>query len=174
MYAHDHVNRMCLADLRLFLRGLNLFLTDRASMAASTEVRVPFVDLEVVKAAFAIPGQEKIVGRDRKHILKKAAEVWLPKQIIRRPKAMFSMPLRSWVRRDLKTLVEDLLPTGELVQRGYLTRQHVRRLIDDDRAGIQDYCREIWKLLSLDLWLRQQRERDLGDSGQTTLVVATS
>ena len=57
----DHVNRMCLADARLFLPGLNLAYTDRSSMAASTEVRVPFVDVEVVKAAFRIPGKDKIV-----------------------------------------------------------------------------------------------------------------
>ncbi len=54
----DHVNRMCLADSRLFLPGLNLAYTDRASMAASTEVRVPFVDVDVVRAAFRFPGPE--------------------------------------------------------------------------------------------------------------------
>ncbi len=58
----DHVNRMCLADARLFLPGLNLTYTDRSSMAASTEVRVPFVDPEVVRAAFSIPGTDKIDG----------------------------------------------------------------------------------------------------------------
>ena len=58
----DHVNRMCLADARLFLPGLNLAYTDRASMAASTEVRVPFVDVEVVRAAFSQPGRAKVEG----------------------------------------------------------------------------------------------------------------
>jgi asparagine synthase (glutamine-hydrolysing) len=166
----DEVNRMCFADLRLFLRGLNLFLTDRASMAASTEVRVPFVDIEVVKAAFAIPGREKISGRDRKHCLKKAAEAWLPNEIIYRPKAMFSMPLRSWVRRDLRQLVDDVLPNGEIVRRGYLSAQHVRHLIDEDRAGRQDFCREIWKLLTLDLWFRSDREQ--AGAGQVLPVAA--
>ena len=52
----DHVNRMCLADTRMFMPGLNLAYTDRASMAASTEVRVPFVDVEVFAAAFSLPG----------------------------------------------------------------------------------------------------------------------
>jgi asparagine synthase (glutamine-hydrolysing) len=157
--AGDHVNRMCFTDLRLFLRGLNLFLTDRASMAASTEVRVPFVDVEVVKAAFATPGARKIVGQESKAILKTAAEAWLPRSIIYRPKAMFSMPLRSWIRRDLRELVDDTLSEGEIVGRGYLNRQHIRTLIERDRAGIMDNCREIWKLLTLDLWLRQQKEQ---------------
>ena len=59
----DHVNRMCLADSRMFLPGLNLTYTDRSTMAASTEVRVPFVDVEVVKAAFRIPGSRRSRGR---------------------------------------------------------------------------------------------------------------
>ena len=56
---HDEVNRMCLADSRLFLPGLNLSYSDRASMAASVEVRVPFVDPVVAQAAFAIPGRRQ-------------------------------------------------------------------------------------------------------------------
>ena len=58
---------MCLADARMFLPGLNLAYTDRSSMAASTEVRVPFVDVEVVKAAFAHPRQpqDRPAGRAR-------------------------------------------------------------------------------------------------------------
>ncbi len=71
--ADDQVNRMCQADMRLFLPGLNLAYTDRASMAASTEVRVPFVDIEVVRAAFRIAGNDKIRGNNGKFALKKAA-----------------------------------------------------------------------------------------------------
>ena len=95
----DHVNRMCLADARLFLPGLNLAYTDRASMAASTEVRVPFVDVEVVRAAFSHPGSAKIVGRRGKMALKRAAEAWLTPEIVHRPKGLFSAPLRAWIRR---------------------------------------------------------------------------
>ncbi len=74
----DFVNRMCLGDARMFLPGLNLAYTDRSSMAASTEVRVPYVDVEVVKAAFAVPGDRKIVGRQGKAVLKEAATSVLP------------------------------------------------------------------------------------------------
>ena len=71
---------MCLADTRLFMAGLNLSYTDRASMAASVEVRVPFVDPVVARAAFSIPGQDKIRGRKQKAALKDAAESWLPQR----------------------------------------------------------------------------------------------
>ena len=74
----DPVNRMCMTDVQLFLTGLNLAYTDRASMAASTEVRVPFVDVDVATAAFTFSARDKIDGRDRKAILRKAAEGVLP------------------------------------------------------------------------------------------------
>ena len=82
----DHVSRMCLADARLFLTGLNLTYTDRASMAASTEVRVPFVDPIVFQAAFSLSANQKIRGRNQKVALKEAALAWLPPDIVHRPK----------------------------------------------------------------------------------------
>jgi asparagine synthase (glutamine-hydrolysing) len=154
--AGDQVNRMCYTDTRLFLTGLNLAYTDRASMAASTEVRVPYVDKEVAAAAFAIAGSAKIVGRERKAILKQAAEKWLPKEIIYRPKGLFSAPLRAWIRRDLSEMVEDLVAGGTLVTSGLVDKQMVRTMIDDDRRGAADRSKEIWQLLTLEVWYRQQ------------------
>jgi asparagine synthase (glutamine-hydrolysing) len=153
----DEVNRMCLADSRLFMAGLNLTYTDRASMAASVEVRVPFVDLIVAQAAFSVPGEEKIRGRKQKAALKDAAENWLPAEIVHRPKASFGAPLRAWVRNDLRELVSDVLVAGELVQAGVLRRQALQRLIADDQAGRQDNAKQIWQLLSMELWYRNVR-----------------
>jgi asparagine synthase (glutamine-hydrolysing) len=153
----DHVNRMCLADSRMFLPGLNLAYTDRSSMAASTEVRTPFVDPIVAQAAFSIPGREKIHRRQSKLALKKAAEAWLPREIIYRPKASFSAPLRAWVRNDLRELVDDVLLRGELVGSGFLQQSAVQRLVDDERAGREDYSKQIWQLLTLETWTRHMR-----------------
>jgi asparagine synthase (glutamine-hydrolysing) len=151
----DQVNRMCLTDTRMFLPSLNLAYTDRASMAASTEVRVPFVDRHVFEAAFAIPGSDKIVGRERKAILKEAALPWLPKEIVYRPKGLFSAPLRAWIRRDLQDMVEEYVALGDLVGSGMLDKTEVRTMIDDDRSGMTDRSKEIWHLLTLELWHRQ-------------------
>ena len=109
---------MCLADARLFLPGLNLAYTDRASMAASVEVRVPFVDPLVAQAAFSIGGSDKIRRRQGKVALKQAAESWLPREIVYRPKASFSVPLRAWVRNDLQPIINDVLMEGELTRIG--------------------------------------------------------
>jgi asparagine synthase (glutamine-hydrolysing) len=153
----DEINRMCLADSRLFMAGLNLTYTDRASMAASVEVRVPFVDPVVARAAFSIPGKEKIRGWTQKAILKDAAESWLPTEIVHRPKASFGAPLRAWVRNDLRQLIGDVLVGGELVQAGMLRRQALLRLIADEQTGREDNAKQIWQLLSMELWYRNAR-----------------
>jgi asparagine synthase (glutamine-hydrolysing) len=153
----DEVNRMCLADARLFLPGLNLAYTDRASMAASVEVRVPFVDPVVAQAAFSIKGSDKISGRQGKVALKRAAESWLPHEIVYRPKASFSAPLRAWVRNDLREVINDVLVGGELVESGMIGGAALRRLIQDEQAGREDRAKQIWQLLTLELWYRNVR-----------------
>jgi asparagine synthase (glutamine-hydrolysing) len=154
---HDEVNRMCLADTRLFLPGLNLAYTDRASMAASVEVRVPFVDPVVAQAAFAIPGHDKIRNRQGKVALKRAAEKWLPHEIVYRPKASFGAPLRGWVRNDLREIINDVLVHGELVGSGMIRADALDLLIQDERAGRQDNAKQIWQLLTMELWHRNAR-----------------
>jgi asparagine synthase (glutamine-hydrolysing) len=158
----DEVNRMCLADARLFLTGLNLAYTDRASMAASVEVRVPFVDPLVALAAFTIGGHDKIRGRQGKVALKQAAESWLPREIVYRPKASFSVPLRAWVRNDLRELINDSLVRGELVGSGVIRADPLRRLISDEQAGREDHAKQIWQLLTLELWYRNVRSLGVG------------
>jgi asparagine synthase (glutamine-hydrolysing) len=150
----DHVNRMCLADARMFLPGLNLAYTDRASMAASVEVRVPFVDPVVALAAFTIPGQAKIHRRRGKAALKAAARDWLPAEIVHRPKASFGAPLRAWVRGALTEVIDDVLVGGELVGSGMLRPDPLARMISDDRSGREDRSKQIWQLLTLEMWYR--------------------
>jgi asparagine synthase (glutamine-hydrolysing) len=153
----DFVNRMCLADARMFLPGLNLAYTDRASMAASTEVRVPFVDVEVVKAAFSIPGHGKIVGRRGKVALKQAALSILPPEIVHRPKGLFSAPLRAWMSRDLAPMVAEVVAGGALVSAGFLRRDALRRLVAENSSGQQDRSKHLWHVLTLEHWYQQAK-----------------
>ncbi|MGP3769471.1 asparagine synthase (glutamine-hydrolyzing) [Streptomyces sp. SDT5-1] len=165
----DFVNRMCLGDARMFLPGLNLAYTDRSSMAASTEVRVPYVDVEVVKAAFAIPGDRKIVGRQGKAVLKEAATSILPREIVYRPKGLFSAPLRAWMSRDLAPLVREVINDGELVRAGFLRRDALRRLAAADAAGQSDYSKHLWHVLTLEYWYRDATS---GSGRQSTRLTA--
>ncbi|HET6856147.1 MAG TPA: asparagine synthase (glutamine-hydrolyzing), partial [Streptomyces sp.] len=160
----DFVNRMCLGDARMFLPGLNLAYTDRSSMAASTEVRVPYVDVEVVKAAFAVPGNRKIVGRQGKAVLKEAATSILPREIVYRPKGLFSAPLRAWMSRDLAPLVREVVNDGLLVRSGFLSRDALARMVAEDAAGQRDFSKHLWHVLTLEYWYREATS----GSGQST------
>jgi asparagine synthase (glutamine-hydrolysing) len=123
-------------------------------MAASTEVRVPFVDVEVVKAAFRIPGKGKIAGRQGKAALKQAASSILPKEIVYRPKGLFSAPLRAWMSRDLAPLVQEVVNEGLLVRSGFLRKEALQKLVAEDAAGQQDRSKHLWHVLTLEYWYR--------------------
>ncbi|MEW6129333.1 MAG: asparagine synthase (glutamine-hydrolyzing) [Acidobacteriota bacterium] len=151
----DFVNQMLYIDLKTFLPCLNLTYTDKTSMANSLEVRVPLLDHDLVELAARIPARLKIKGLTRKYILKKAAESWLPRNIIYRKKAGFSAPLRAWLRRDLRDMVEDLLSESNIRRRGYFDYPEVRRLIDANLAGREDNSLKVFQLLTLELWHRE-------------------
>lgn len=150
----NFVNQMLYVDLKTFLPCLNLTYTDKTSMAASTEVRVPLLDHELVELAGRIPARLKIKGLTRKYILKRAAEAWLPKEIINRKKAGFSAPIRAWFARDLREMVEDLLSEENVRRRGYFNYAYVRKLIADNVAGREDNSLRVFQLLILELWHR--------------------
>ncbi len=154
-YKGDLVNQICNTDIQMFMLGLNLTYTDRASMAASVEVRVPFIDKIMITKAMLIPGRLKIKKNISKYILKRAAEKILPKNIIYRPKASFGVPIRSWISKDLKGLVDDLLSEENINSRGFLNYSFVRELIDKDRRGEEDKAYQIYQLLTLELWCRE-------------------
>jgi asparagine synthase (glutamine-hydrolysing) len=94
--------------------------------------------------------------------LKHAAEAWLPKEIVHRPKASFSAPLRAWVRDDLQEVIQDVLVGGELTDCGMIRRDALAQLIADERAGRQDRSKQIWQLLTLELWYRNAQSMGVG------------
>jgi asparagine synthase (glutamine-hydrolysing) len=110
-----------------------------------------------MSAAFSLPGSAKIRGRQQKAALKDAARAWLPDEVIDRPKASFGAPLRAWVTNDLRELVDDVLLRGELVETGFLQAAPLERLVADQRSGRRDRSKQVWQLLSLELWYRNAR-----------------
>jgi asparagine synthase (glutamine-hydrolysing) len=154
-YGKDVINKMCYTDIGMFMLGLNLTYTDRASMAASVEVRVPFIDKEVISTAMGIDGNLKYHKGESKYILKKVAEKYLPHQIIYRPKASFGAPIRSWISGELKSMVDELLSKEAIEKRGLFDYSFVKHLIDDDRKGIEDNAYRIYQLLTIELWCKE-------------------
>jgi asparagine synthase (glutamine-hydrolysing) len=137
------------------------------SMAASTEVRVPLLDDEVVALSGRIPPELKLHGSKRKYVLKRSMEGILPDEVIWRPKAGFSAPIRAWLTGPLRPMVDDLLGPETIRARGLFDPGGVASMIDDNTRGTADNALRIWALLVLELW--QQRFMD-GDSGQARVA----
>jgi asparagine synthase (glutamine-hydrolysing) len=153
------LNRLLYVDFKTFMPALNLDTTDRTSMAANLEVRVPFLNQELVSLSERIPAGLKIKGLKRKYILKKAAEALLPKEIIYRKKAGFSAPIRSWIRTNLKPMIDDLLSKETIERRGLFKAEEVRRLIELNQSGKEDFNLQIFQLLTLEIWMREFQVR---------------
>ncbi|MBA3711334.1 MAG: asparagine synthase (glutamine-hydrolyzing) [Pyrinomonadaceae bacterium] len=152
------LNRLLYVDLKTFLPCLNLAYTDRTSMAVTLEVRVPFLNHELVSLAARMPPHLKLRGLKRKYILKKAAESLLPRDVVWRKKAGFGAPIRAWLRGPLRLLVEELLSEETVRRRGLFRPAEVRRVIDANLAGREDYNLQVLQLLTLEMW--QQRFMD--------------
>ncbi len=148
------LNRLLYVDMKTFLPCLNLAYTDRMSMAASTEVRVPLLDDELVELAGHVPPGLKLRRTTRKYVLKKAMEGVLPDEVIWRPKAGFGAPLRAWIDEDLRPLVDDCLSPETVRNRGLFDPAAVQGLVRDNQAGTADNALRIWALLVLELWQR--------------------
>ena len=149
------LNRLLYVDLKTFLPCLNLITTDKTSMAANLEVRVPFLNREMIEFTARMPPDLKLRGFRRKYILKRALEEVLPRDVVWRKKAGFGAPIRSWLRGALRPLVDELLSDEVITKRGLFRPEEVRRLIDNNLAGREDYNLQVFQLLNLELWQRQ-------------------
>jgi asparagine synthase (glutamine-hydrolysing) len=150
--AQDFLNRILYTDWHTFLPELNLAYCDKMSMAASIEARVPFLDNEIVDFMLTVPRQLKLHRRTSKFVLRKAVKDIVPAEVIERRKAGFGVPLRTWLRRDLREMVDDLLGEERIKARGYFDPAAIRTLVLDDRNGRADNTYRIWALLTLELW----------------------
>jgi asparagine synthase (glutamine-hydrolysing) len=146
------LNQLLYVDAKTFLPCLNLTYTDKMSMAASTEVRVPLLDDEVVALGARVPPELKLRRLTRKYILKKSMEGTLPKEVIWRPKAGFGAPIRAWLAKDLRPLVDDVLSPASVKARGLFDPAEVQRLLRANDEGTEDNALRIWELLTLELW----------------------
>ena len=149
------LNRLLYVDLKTFLPCLNLDYTDRTAMAANLEVRVPFLNVELVELAARMPPRLKLRGLKRKYILKRAAERLLPREVVWRKKAGFGAPVRAWLRGPLRPLVDELLSEETVRRRGLFRPAEVRRVVEANLSGREDYALHVLQLLTLELWHRE-------------------
>lgn len=150
----DPLNRMLYVDWMTFLPELNLTYSDKLTMAASIEARVPYLDNEVVDYMERVPSRLKLKWPTSKYLLRESLKGLVPDDIIRRRKAGFGAPIRTWLRKDLREMIDDLLGPESIQRRGFFDYAAVRRLIDDDRSGRADNTYRIWALLTFEVWMK--------------------
>ena len=150
----EPLEKMLALEQRFFLTDHNLTYTDKMSMAVGIEVRVPFLDLDLVDFAARIPSNLKQRGSEGKWILKKAMEPYLPHDVIYRPKSGFGAPLRRWMQHDLRELLGDLLSVDSLRRRGLFEPAAVQRLIAANDAGEVDASYTLLSLMCIEIWCR--------------------
>jgi len=148
----ETLSELLYLDFRLYLEDNLLVKVDRASMACSLELRTPFLDHRLIEFAEDLPAEFKVRGFELKHLLKRAVERWLPREIVYRQKRGFSVPVASWMRNELRPLVEETLDEAKLRRQGIFNTAFVRQLMQQHFAGKVDNRKTLWTLLCFQLW----------------------
>jgi asparagine synthase (glutamine-hydrolysing) len=141
-------------DIGTYLVDDLLVKTDRASMAHSLEVRVPFLDPVVAELALALPTSRKVLALAKKRLLRRAAVGLVPRSIVHGPKRGFSIPAAAWLRGDLRPFARDLLSPEALRRDGFFRPETVTRLLDEHESSREDHSRALWGLVCFQLWRR--------------------
>ncbi len=146
-------------DRDIYLVDDLLVKTDRASMAHSLEVRVPFLDTMVTDLALAVPSSRHLRGFQRKRLLRRAVAPLLPRRVLHGRKRGFSIPAAAWLRGELQPFARDVLAPETVRRQGLFRPEVVERLLSEHAAGRVDHSRQIWCLMTLGLWLERYGAR---------------
>jgi asparagine synthase (glutamine-hydrolysing) len=156
---HSDINRMLYWELKTFLVNHNLNYSDKMSMAAGVEARVPFLDRDLVDVSTRIHPDLKMRGNVTKYILKRVAEKYLPSNIIYRSKSGFGAPVRKWIKTDLREMVHDRLSDSAINRRGLFSSKAIAKVLSDNDSGKEDNTYLIFSLLAMESWLSQFTDR---------------
>lgn len=147
------LNKALYFEFKTFLHGL-LVVEDKVSMAHSLEVRVPFLDYDLVDFVATIPPQLKVKNGIGKYILRETLAEFLPKEIVEKKKQGFSPPDESWYRGEGLAYIKDILLEPKTLNRGFYEPKYVRRVLDEHTGGKINHRLLIWSLLSFEWWCR--------------------
>jgi asparagine synthase (glutamine-hydrolysing) len=150
---YDRVNRMLYIDTKTWLTDDLLLKADKMTMANSIELRVPLLDHKLLEFAASLPGNYKVRRFTTKYIAKKVLNKRVPKAILDRRKIGFPVPYSSWLRKEMKGFVADVLFDRRSVARGYFEKKGVEALLRDNSQDGR-YSKEVFSLVTLELWHR--------------------
>ena len=140
-------------DSKTWLPDDLLLKADKMTMAASVELRVPFLDHKIVEFSASLPHHFKIYKGQGKFILKKTMEKYLPKSTIYRKKMGFAVPTRRWFAGDLLGPAKDIIFSKRIIDSGFFRKAYLKTMFERHEKGKEDYSRRIFSLLVLYHWL---------------------
>ena len=153
--ATDVLDKMLDTDVRTYLPDDLLTKVDIASMSCSLEARSPLLDHELMEFVASLPTSEKIRGKEKKVIFRRALRGWVPDEILDAPKRGFHPPLADWLRGELGGFAREVLLDPIARERGHFRPDRVAALIDQHAKGAQDHSQGIWRLMIYELWHRE-------------------
>jgi asparagine synthase (glutamine-hydrolysing) len=154
-YSHNAVLQEAHVLQSLYLSDNNQARMDRASMANSIETRAPFLNPKLAEFAASLPIEMKIRGQTFKYLLRKTLIDYVPRKIVNRPKHGFdALPMSTWLRSDLRFLVEEYLNPGRLKKQGLFEPLIVEQTVREHMQGGKfNHWWKIWLLIVLQIWL---------------------
>lgn len=153
---NDFISRAMHGDTTYYLPDDILVKVDRASMAASLEVRTAFLDTKVFNFAWSLPMSMKVGSRSGKRLLRGVLSRYLPLALFERPKQGFAVPIADWLRGELREWGEALLSEERLRADGLLNVTAVRKAWSEHQSGRRNWDTRLWTLLMLQAWMTDQ------------------
>ena len=148
----DVVTKMQYIDFNFWLIYDILLKADKMSMANSLEVRVPYLDREVIEYASKLPSKYKIVGNETKYAFRKVAKEELADKVADKKKLGFPVPIREWLKED--DVYQEV--KNMFLESGYFFKpKKIIKLLDDHRAGKRDNSRKIWTIYTFLVWYQE-------------------
>ena len=151
--SEPELNKLLALEQRFFLSDHNLNYADKMSMATGVELRVPFLDNDLVDFVATVPVNVKTRWLNTKWLLKKSLAQTIPSFVIKRNKTGFGLPLRNWLRNELREFTRDQLHSKHLYESKILNRSAVLELLDINENGEFDHTQTIFTLLCISIWV---------------------
>lgn len=146
------LNKDLFLDFKTYMVDNILVKVDRMSMATSLEARVPLLDKKMVEFAFSLPQEYKLRGKTTKWFFKKAMENILPNEIIYRRKEGFSIPIKNWLKTDLKDLMLEYLSPERIKRSGILNLNYVNKMVSEHLDNKQNHAHRLWSFILFNIW----------------------
>lgn len=149
-FNYDYVTTMQHVDINTWLIGDILQKGDKMSMASSIELRVPYLDKDVLSVSKNLKLNQKISNNNTKVLLREAFKNLVPKHVLEKKKLGFPTPIRVWLKSDLGKVVRDTILDSKVDN--YINKDYIIKLLDEHIDGKKDNSRKVWTVYIFCLW----------------------